>query len=313
MLVCVSTERGGCRNGRRLTGVLVSVLLTAGCIQASSGAPAESSRATTPESTPEVSVTAEPLVAAVEVDLRAGIDAATAFGTSQGLSVSIAVIDRARGEEVANGAAADTPIWGASLVKLFIADNLLHRQRDGEFQLSAQDRSELESMLVASDDVAADSLYTRFGGEAMVTEVAQRYQLPSVVPTNQAGFWELTMMSARDVARYYDRFLVRTPPADRDYLLDLLRRTAMIAIDGFDQFFGIPTALPAQTWAIKQGWMCCPRDTSYLHTTGVLGTDDRYVVAILSSDPGVFSTAYSTDVLSRVTSLIFPPGSIEGG
>lgn len=254
--------------------------------------------------------TAESRVAEAEVDLRSGIEEATAFAASQGIEVSIAVIDRERGEEAVNGAAADVPVFGASLVKLFLADNLLQRQRAGEFQLTVQDRSLLEAMLVASDDAATDSLYAKFGGEAMVTEVAERYQLPSVAPTSQDGEWELTAMSARDLARYYDRLLTSTPAADRDYLVGLLRETAMIARDGFDQFFGIPTALPGQTWAIKQGWMCCPRETSYLHTTGILGTDNRYTVAILSADPGVVDSGFSTDILSQIAALVFPPGSI---
>ncbi|MBA2416433.1 MAG: serine hydrolase [Geodermatophilaceae bacterium] len=252
----------------------------------------------------------QPQVAEAEIDFRAGIDAATDFAAEQGLTVSIAVIDRSADAEVVNGAAADTPVFGASLVKLFLADNLLHRQRAGEFQLGPRDRELLEAMLVASDDPAADSLYSRFGGDAMVTEVARRYQLPSVAPTNQAGEWELTTMSARDVARYYDRLLTRTPGADRDYLIDLLRRSAMIARDGFDQFFGIPAALPEQTWAIKQGWMCCPRDTSYLHTTAIIGADNRYTVAILSGDPGVTSPGFSTDALNRIAAILFPPGAV---
>lgn len=263
------------------------------------------------ESTATTMALPQPQAAKVEIELQANIDAATAFATGEGLEVSIAVIDRARRLEFVNGAAADEPIWGASLVKLFIADNLLHRQRAGEFQLSAQDLNLLDAMIVSSNDTAADELYTRFGGDAMVTEVAQRYRLSSVVPTNQPGFWELTMMSARDVARYYDRFLSEAPMADRDYLLGLLRRTEEVAADGFRQLFGLSAALPGQTLALKQGWMCCPRETSYLHTTGILGSDNRYTVAILSQNPGVFSTAYSTDLLGQVAALLFPPGSLD--
>ncbi|MDQ3717233.1 MAG: class A beta-lactamase-related serine hydrolase [Actinomycetota bacterium] len=278
------------------------VLAAVGCTNS-----AESSSVSSSESsaTPELSPTR-----VAEVDFQAGIDEATAFASSQGIEVSIAVIDRELDDEAVNGAAADTPVFGASLVKLFLADNLLQRQRAGEFGLSAEDRSLLEAMLVASDDAAADSLYSRFGGEAMVTEVAQRYRLPSVAPTTEAGLWELTTMSARDVARYYDRFLSSMPSADRDYVVGLLRGSTMIAQDGFDQFFGLPTALGGLTVAIKQAWMCCPRDTSYLHTTGILGSDNRYTVAILSGDPGVLDSAFSTDVLSQITSLVFPPMSI---
>ncbi len=298
-----------------MTGRLQYLVALLAAIALTAVACTENSPESSGVSTSELSATAEPTgtpVAEAEVDFQAGIDEATAFAASQGIEVSIAVIDRELDDEAVNGAAADTPIFGASLVKLFLADNLLQRQRAGEFALSAQDRSLLEAMLVSSDDAAADSLYSRFGGEAMVSEVAQRYRLPSVAPTAEAGSWELTTMSARDVARYYDRFLTTLPTADRDYVVGLLRASTMIARDGFDQFFGIPTALPGLTLAIKQGWMCCPRDTSYLHTTGILGSDNRYTVAILSGNPGVVESGFSTELLSQITALVFPPGSIAG-
>lgn len=315
----MSPARGDGRTGRQVAALVVAVLAvvvgcTPGTAESSVASTSETGRAASSEPTPVSAApeTAQPRVVPVDIGLQANIDAASAFATSQGLGVSIAVIDRALGEEFANGTAADTPIWGASLVKVFLADNILYRQRAGEFRLTGPERGLLEAMIVLSDDSATDSLYSRFGGDAVVTEVAQRYQLPSVAPTTQAGFWELTTMSARDVARYYDRFLARTPPADRDYLLGLLRRIAPTAADGFDQFFGLPAALPRQTLAIKQGWMCCPRDTSYLHTTGILGADNRYTVAILSTDTNVFSTAFSTDLLGRIAALVFPPGSVTG-
>ncbi|MBA3367700.1 MAG: serine hydrolase [Geodermatophilaceae bacterium] len=290
-----------------LVALLAAVVLTAvGCTENS-----ESGSVSTSESS-ATSAPAQTRVAETTVGFQTAIDEATAFAATQGIGVSIAVIDRELGIEVVNGAASDAPIFGASLVKLFLADNLLQRQRAGEFGLSAEDRSLLEAMLVASDDAAADSLYSRFGGEAMVTEVAQRYRLPSVAPTTEAGSWELTTMSARDVARYYDRFLSSMPTADRDYVLGLLRGSTMIAQDGFDQFFGIPTALAGMTLAIKQGWMCCPTDTSYLHTTGIVGADNRYTVAILSGDPGAVDSGFATELVSQITTLVFPPGSIAG-
>lgn len=291
----------------RLGTLLVAVLISGtACADQAPGAGRDP---TTEHAAPNSDAPATALAAAA---LQNGIDEASAFATSQGIEVSIAVIDRESGTEVSNGAAADVPIFGASLAKLFIADNLLARQRAGEFALSVEDRALLEAMLVASDDDAADSLYARFGAEAIVAEVGQRYGLPSVAPTNEAGSWELTTMSARDVARYYDRFLTSTLAADRDYLVGLLRGIVMIAGDGFDQFFGIPTALPGQTWAVKQGWMCCPRDSSYLHTTGIVGSDNRYTVAILSVAPGVRAPDFATDILSQIAAFVFPPGSIIG-
>ncbi len=73
------------------------------------------------------------------------------------------------------------------------------------------------------------------------------------------------------------------------------------------------TALPDAEWAIKQGWMCCPRDASHLHTTGILGADSRYAVAILSTIPGDESSDFAIEPLNEATAAIFPPDFLDGG
>ena len=49
----------------------------------------------------------------------------------------------------------------------------------------------------------------------------------------------------------------------------------------YPQRFGIPEGLYAESVAVKQGWMCCWNggDSGYV-STGVIGSDRRYVVAI---------------------------------
>ena len=285
-----------------LNPVLVVVVLLAGCTgaQGASGIQRESSpsrSAPTPTPTP----------AEVEVDLQGAVDEATAYAASQGVTAGIAIIDREFGTEVVN-ASASTAIRTASLVKLFIADNLLQRQRSGEFQLSEQDGALIESMLIFSDDSAAESLYSRFGQETMVIEVAQRYGLASLTPASPPAEWELTSVSAIDMARYYDLFLRQTPAVDRDYVVGLLRRSSPIAADGFNQSFGLPAALTGATAGIKQGWMCCPDGNSYLHSTGIIGTDNRYSLVILTVEPNGSAAAFRTDVLDAIARLVFQSG-----
>jgi len=107
--------------------------------------------------------------------------------------------------------------------------------------------------------------------------------------------------------RDYDLFLRQTPEVDRDYVVGLLRRISPIATDGFNQVFGLATALAWETAGIKQAWMCCPDDASYLHSAGVVGTDNRYSLAILTFAPNG-SLAYRTDVLDGIAMLIFESG-----
>ncbi|MFJ8912505.1 hypothetical protein [Amycolatopsis sp. NPDC102389] len=51
--------------------------------------------------------------------------------------------------------------------------------------------------------------------------------------------------------------------------------------DGFDQYFGIPSAFGDRPWAVKQGW-AAGRGSVDAHTTGLVGEGDRYIVVILS-------------------------------
>lgn len=238
------------------------------------------------------------------VDLQPGIAAATALARQAGTNVGIAVLDRQTDELWTNGPPSGEPVWVASIAKLFIADNLLHRQQTGEIVLSPQERQQLEVSLRVSDDGAADSLYYGYGTESMITEVAARYGLPNITPSNQAGEWELTSVSAVDLVTYLDAFIDTAVPTDVDFVLGQLRASPEIAADGFDQYFGIPAALPAEAWAIKQGWMCCPRETSYLHTSGVLGTDNRYAVAILTHTPG---GDLSRGLIDQIAAAVLPP------
>lgn len=308
------SARGGTRAAQVAAGLVLVLAVGSGCAAAGTADPGSdpSASARAPDAEPRM---AEPDMAESDPLLQTRIDEATMLAAEQGITVGIAVLDRETGEEIANGEAAMTPVLGASIVKLFLAESLLFRQRNSDFALPPVDRVLLEAMLIASDDAATDSLYDRYDGDAMVVDVATRYELDGVAPTTQAGEWELTSMAALDVVRFYAGFLDTAPAADRNYLLDLLRRTAMIAADEFDQFFGIPAALPDEEWAIKQGWMCCPRETSHLHTTGILGTDSRYAVAILSRIGGDEATAteFAIGRLNEITAAVFPEDFLDDG
>lgn len=297
-----------------------AVLLAAvGCTEmaadrerASTSEPSPVTTESSPQRTATPTETVQPQVLVVELDLAANVAAAAAYAEGEGLTVGITILDRQTGEEFSNGPTAAQPVWSASLAKLFVADNLLARNRSGQLTLSAADRSLMEQMLRSSDDLAADTLYFAYGAESMVAEVSERYGLPGIIPSTDPGEWEVTSVTAQSVVRFYDRFLDTAPGPDREYLANQLRGLQPIAADGFDQFFGIPAVFPEDSWAIKQGWMCCPRETSFLHTTGILGAGDRYAVAVLSQRPADASGGYSTSVLTRIAELLFPPGTDLG-
>jgi hypothetical protein len=246
-------------------------------------------------------------------DMASQVTSAATFAAGRG-QVGITVLDRLTGQVYENGALAHTQMRSASIPKLFVADSLLSRARTGAITLSAADRALLEKMIMQSDDAAMSSLYSRFGGLQMVSNVMVKYGLSEIGGPPTPGYWGMYRITAHDIVKYYAGMLNGgLQPADRDYLVGLMRRATPYGSDGFDQFFGIPRALPGQTWGIKQGWMCCMEDRRWLHTTGILGSDNRFLVAVLSSTPSSRSYAYVGDTLTGVLQRLFPGGQIPSG
>ncbi len=88
-------------------------------------------------------VDAEPLTPWDGLDARTR--QATADAAKSGADIEVVVMDRDTGQIVSNGANQPFPI--ASVVKLFIADDLLLQESKGETKLSAADRKSLDIMV----------------------------------------------------------------------------------------------------------------------------------------------------------------------
>ncbi|GAC1396504.1 MAG: LppW family protein [Mycobacterium sp.] len=234
---------------------------------------------------------------------------ATSDAAKAGADLSAVVLDRSTNQVISNGNATPNPI--ASVAKVFIADDLLLQEAKGQTPLSADDRSALDAMLRSSDDNAANEFWDRGGGSAIITRVAARYGLGSTTPPYDGQWWN-TMSTAADLVHYYDMLLNGTGglPAERaQIILSNLAQSTPSGDDGYPQRFGIPDGLPGEQVAVKQGWMCCWNGGNWMHmSTGVIGSDRRYVMAINSMQPSDDSTARST--LTLAVKTMFPGGRI---
>jgi CubicO group peptidase (beta-lactamase class C family) len=242
-----------------------------------------------------------------------GLDArtrqATAASANAGANVSVVVMDRNTGQTVAGGG--NTPFPIASVTKLFIADDLLLQESKGQTRLSPADRKALDVMLRSSDDSAAESFWNRNGGSAVITRVVARYGLTgTTAPYN--GNWDVTLSTARDLVRYYDMLLNGSgglPPEQANIIMSNLAQSTPTGIDGYPQRFGIPEGLYAEPVAVKQGWFCCWNGANQLHvSTGAIGPDRRYVMAISSLEPDDEAAARAT--ITQVVKTMFPGGKI---
>ena len=235
---------------------------------------------------------------------------ATSEAAGKGADITTVVLDRSTGRRVTNGNGRGIAI--ASVVKLFIADDLLLRGPP----LSPDDKKLFESMLRSSDDSAAEVFWNRGGGSVIVTRVARRYGLGGTRPPGN-GRWFNTISTAADLVRYYDMMLSGAGglPMDKaDMIVDNLARSAPTGIDGmmpggvYPQRFGIPEGLYAEPVAVKQGWMCCV-GSDWMHlSTGIIGADHRYVMAIASDQPAGADAARAT--ITQAVKTMFPGGRI---
>jgi hypothetical protein len=200
-------------------------------------------------------------------------------------------------------AAADLPLPTASMVKLFIAEDVLHRVRTGRLVPRADDPRLLERMIRSSDDPAASTLWVRYGAGRMVTDVARRYGLTGTTPPASPGQWGSTTTTARDLARFLALLPAVAHPDDAETLLTWMRAATPVAADGFDQRYGLfATATPLT--AVKQGWMCCTRGKRHVHSVGVVG---ERVVVLLSEVSRAVGYDEARAALTAAAAAVPPP------
>jgi hypothetical protein len=239
---------------------------------------------------------------------------ATADAANDGADITVLVLDRNTGQMVSNGNAQTIAI--ASVVKLFIADDLLLQVSKGQTQLSPADHEAFDRMLRQSDDSAAETFWNRSGGSAIVTRVAARYGLTSTRPPSNGRWWN-TISTAADLVRYYDMMMSGSgglPPEQASVIMSNLSASAPMALDGtqpggvYPQRFGIPDGLFAEPVAVKQGWMCCI-GSDWMHlSTGVIGRDRRYIMVIGSMQPASAANARAT--ITQAVKTMFPGGHV---
>ncbi|MET0896544.1 MAG: serine hydrolase [Mycobacterium sp.] len=304
-------------SNRMTTGLAITcvALLVNGCEAQVSGMPPSAD--TTPQATvaaPQASLPAVPAAppapsTAPFDGLETRVGQATADAAASGADIEIVVLDRDTGQLVSNGDTKPYPI--ASVVKLFIADDLLLQESEGKTKLSAADRKSLDIMLRSSDDSAAQMFWDRSGGNAVIARIKARYGLAATTaPYN--GHWDVTTSTSGDLVRYYDMLLNGTgglPPEQADIIINNLAQSTPTGTDGYPQRFGIPDGLNAEPVAVKQGWFCCWNGGNQLHvSTGIIGPDRRYVMAIGSLDPT--SAAAARDNMTQAVKTMFPAGRI---
>ncbi|MBM4481193.1 hypothetical protein GS444_18950 [Rhodococcus hoagii] len=177
--------------------------------------------------------------------------------TRPGADVSIA-LDRREGTYSAVADATSFPT--ASVVKLFIADDVLFREARAEHELTPEEHDLIGRMLERSDDDAANTLWNEYGGPEIVEDVVGRYHLTATTTPYDDNWWN-TETTPADLVDYYAGLLDGRGGLDDGRRTEDPHAPACLErhlTEGYDQRFGLPDGLGAETTlAVKQGWMCC--------------------------------------------------------
>ena len=207
-----------------------------------------------------------------------------AAGGRVGGSIEV-VVARASGDVVTASADATTPRFTASLVKLLVVEQLLHRAQEGQLRLRSPDLELMRRAIEASDDQAMNQLWVAFDGPDLVRGAAAEAGLSATAPPTVPGQWGQSTTTAADYARFLGALPQHLAPAGRDLLTGWMRSAEAFGADGFDQAFGLrlPTVDTAADIAVKQGWMCCTAGTRQLHSAGILA--DGTAVVLLGQFP----------------------------
>ncbi|MHC1562786.1 serine hydrolase [Actinomycetospora sp. C-140] len=222
---------------------------------------------------------------APEVDLAGAVSEAEQAGSRDGFNLSVAVGDAATGD-VAPGSNPDETFYTASLAKLFVAVDMLQRQRDGELTLGDRDLRLLHAALTVSSDPAMNALWTQYDGPSAITRVSRSVGLEDTTAPDDTSQWGEVQTSARDMVKLLRHIQVDLPAPDRDLLLGTMSQAQRIAGDGFDQGFGF---LDGSHAPVKQGWLCCLGSRANLHSVAVL--DGRFLVAVMTDEPPGYDAA----------------------
>jgi hypothetical protein len=246
---------------------------------------------------------AQGCLAAFDCDMSNRIAAVDAYLSGRPGVTGYVVRDRVTGGSYRNGDA-DTMFWTASTIKLAIAEDLLNRARTGAITLTAEDRSQLESMLATSNDSAADFLWNKYAGpDRMAFDNAFHANGMTglaAFPTGGHPFpdWGFQQCTPADLDRLMDNVLTRMHPDDRDYLLDRMRNVDT------NQHWGLWGAGEAMHPGLKNGWSD-EQGGWVVNSVGFAGPGERYTLAIMNNlgDQGGYTDGEETT--THVAKLLF--------
>ena len=221
-------------------------------------------------------------------------------------TVGYVLRDRATGMKFRN-ANAGFAIWTASTIKLAMVADLLARERVGALRLTDADRRLMAAMLRHSDNEAADTLWSRYGGPTHAFNTNfPRYGMDNVRP--QPGFgdvfpdWGFQKGTADDFDALMNFVLTGLDRPDAAAVVAEMQR-----VDGRQQW-GVWGAGPAMSPGNKNGWSQ-EEGGWVVNTVGFAGPQQRYTLAVMNAlgDEGGYDDGITTT--TELSRILLGPGT----
>lgn len=238
-------------------------------------------------------------------DLRERIAAANAYLAERPGTVGYVLRDRVTGTKYRNPNAG-LLVWTASTIKLAMVADLLSRERLGAVRLSAEDRRLMVAMLRDSDNSAADTLWSRYGGpdHRAFNANFSRYGLSDLRP--QQGFssifpyWGTQKSTTDDLDRLMNYVLSGLNPADAAAVAAEMRRVSSA------QRWGVWGAGSAMAPGNKNGWSLEPGGW-VVNSVGFAGSGQRYTLAIMNALGGQGGFEEGRATTTRLSEILLGP------
>lgn len=200
--------------------------------------------------------------------------------------VAVGGRDLATGERIgweSPGFGSDTPAYTASIAKLFIAEAYMLHAADAGAPLTPNETANLAAMLTASDNAAADVLYTSLGEDTMRACLARLGLTDTELGDDDA--WGLSTTTVDDFMVLLDNLTSSggpLPPATQTQLRGWLGNVAL------DQRWGIGEV--GDDAEMKDGWLPLGDEDGWvINSVGSVTADDGHRLNLV-----VLSTGWET-------------------
>ena len=216
---------------------------------------------------------------------------------------SFTLLDRVAGRSAGDARSAEVT-FVESVVKAWLAADLLATSERERRPLTAYERGRMTTMIRDSDDDDAEVIWRWLGGDASIKRMIEVCGMTdtSVYP----GRWSLTRISARDLARLGSCLVPRGRVLSAKAGAELLRLMRTVSPSNA---FGIPQAQPAGAGvpvAVKNGWTEHGGVRWNVNCLALWGSGLRWVLAVTVRYPIANGLGYGAGVCRRVTDALFP-------